>query len=89
MTTNPKINPFAVCIILAIPTSILAFYGYKHGYYAFQSFWSVRLIAFGVSYLVFPIMTWVFLSETPFKLSTIICIVLSIAIVAIQLFWPK
>lgn len=76
------------CILFAIPISLLAFYGTKIGYAHLGSAWSVRLMAFGVSYMVFPFMTYFFLNESPFNLKTMVCIALSFVIICIQTFWP-
>ena len=76
------------CIVSAIPISLLAFYGTRIGYNHLGSAWSVRLAAFGISYMVFPFMTYFYLNESPFNLKTMICIALSFAIVCIQVFWP-
>ena len=78
-----------VSIALAIPISLLGFYGTKIAYVALESAWAVRLLAFGISYLTFPIMTWVFLRESPFAIKTLVCIGLSITIVFIQVFLPN
>ena len=77
------------CIFFAIPISLLAFYGTKVGYGWRGSAWSVRLAAFGISDLVFPFMTYFYLNESPFNLKTMVCIVLSFAIICIQAFWPN
>jgi len=76
------------CVTFAIPISLLAFYGTRIGYEQLGSAWSVRLAAFGISYLVFPFMTYFYLNESPFNLKTMVCILLSFAIVCIQAFWP-
>lgn len=77
-----------LCVVFAIPISLLAFYGTRIGYAHLGSAWSVRLTAFGISYLVFPFMTYFYLNESPFNLKTVICILLSFAIICIQTFWP-
>ena len=46
--------------------------------------WSARFLFFGLSYLIFPILTYVFLNETPWTLKTILCTALSILIIIIQ-----
>ena len=78
-----------ICIVLAVPISLLAFYGTKVGYVSLGSAWSVRLTTFGISYLVFPFMTYFYLSESPFNLKTMICIVLSVAIICVQTILPN
>ena len=83
-----KQKAFMLSMILAIPTSTLTFYATRYGFKAMGSLWSLRLLAFGLSYVVFPVLTWVLLKESPFNTKTMICIGLSFVIVAIQIFLP-
>lgn len=78
-----------ICLILAIPISLGAFYGTKFGYEALGEAWGVRLLAFGISYAVFPVLTYLLLNESPFNAKTMTCIILSAAIVGIQVFWQN
>ena len=78
-----------ICIFLAVPTALFAFYSTKYAYITFGTLWSTRLLAFGISYLVFPVLTWIFLSESPFNAKTLACILLSMIIVLIQIFVPN
>ena len=80
---------FAWAIWLSIPATALVFYATKIGYAEFDSLWTVRLLGFGSSYLVFPIMTYFYLGESPFSTKTMLCILLSFAIICIQLFWKN
>jgi len=75
-------------VALSIPISLMAYYATRFGYKALDSLWSVRFLAFSLSYLVFPVLTWLFLKESPFTLKTIVCTILSFAIVATQLMLP-
>ncbi len=78
---------FQVMLILAVPTSIAAYYGTKFGYAAFgESAWSVRFFGFALSYLTFPILTWWLLGESMFTVKTALCVILSFTIVAIQVY---
>ena len=80
-----SINTLTLTIILAIPTSLAAYYGTRLVYDSLEdSLWAVRFIGFGVSYLVFPILTWTMLGESMFTLKTLLCIFLSLLIVLIQ-----
>lgn len=79
-------NALLLNIVLAIPISVLCFYATKIGYDHTQSAWSVRFIAFGTSYLVFPVLTWFFLNESMFQFKTVVCIMLSIAIILAQVY---
>ena len=67
-------NALAINIILAIPISVLGLYATRTGYAYTESMWSVRFIAFGTSYLVFPVLTWFLLGESMFHSKTILCI---------------
>ena len=77
-----------VCVILAIPTSLAGYYASKYAYETFNSAWSVKLCGFGVGYIIFPILTWILLKESPLTLKTCLCILLSMTIIAIQVFVP-
>ena len=72
-------------LLLALPCGVVFAYATKYGYEATGSLWSVRFLSFGISYLVFPILTWAFMEESPFTWKTIICVVLSVVILLVQL----
>jgi len=76
-----------IAVLLAVPTTLLAYYGTKYGYQALgESAWGVRFFAFAVSYLVFPFLTWWFLGESMFTIKTTLSILLSFLIIAIQIY---
>ena len=77
-----------ISILLSIPATLCAYFASRYTYEALHSAWSVRFISFGVSYLIFPILTWRILSESMLTPKTLICILLSIIIVLVQIFWP-
>jgi len=78
---------FWITLALAIPTSFAAYYGSRFGYEALgESVWGVRFLAFAISYLTFPIMTYYFLGESMFTIKTMSCIFLSCVILFIQFF---
>ena len=78
---------FWITLILAVPTSFAAYYGSRFGYAALgESVWGVRFLAFAISYLTFPIMTYYFLGESMFTIKTMSCIFLSFVILFIQFF---
>lgn len=89
LVESMKDRAMLLCLLLAIPTSLVSLHAVKHGYEAFDSLWSVRLLGFGISYLIFPLLTWVLLKESPFSVKTMICIALSFAIIGVQLWNPK
>jgi len=79
-------NTLNICAALAIPIAICGYFGSKNLYAYSSSAWSIRFIGFGISYLVFPIMTWYLLGESMFTVKTILCIFLSLCIILIQVF---
>jgi len=83
-----KSNALLLSLTLAIPITLLAFYGARYTYNALDNqAWAVRFVGFGISYLVFPILTWYFLNESMFTLKTMVCVFLSILIILIQMRW--
>ena len=85
---NIHIHYFQICVALAIPTSVVSFYACKWAYDVLESAWSVKLFGFAAGHLVFPILTWIFLHESPFNLKTITSIILALAIVFVQVCVP-
>lgn len=87
METSFASKSFIVAIALAVPITVLAYFGTRFGYSALgDSAWSVRFFAFAISYLVFPILTWWFLGESMFTIKTMLCVALSFLIIAIQIY---
>ena len=76
-----------ISVLIGVPASVLAFYATKIGHAYYDSLWTVRLIGFGASYLIFPVMTYFYLGESPFNTKTMICVALSFMIIGVQLFW--
>jgi hypothetical protein len=81
-----KSRAMLICLMLALPTAYVSFYASRFGYTAFGSIWAVRLIGFGISYIMFPLLSWILMNESPFNLRTMICIGLSALIVWVQLY---
>jgi drug/metabolite transporter (DMT)-like permease len=71
-------------VLGGIPISFAFYYSTRLYYEHFNYYWAVRPIGFGLTTIVFGIMTWLFLGEVP-NTKTLICIVLSIVIILIQL----
>ena len=80
---NTRFLPF----IFAIPTQYFFLYGMKFAVEEMGEAWGARLLCFGVSYLVFPILTYYYFGENMFAPKTMVCIILSFVIVGIQVFW--
>ena len=70
--------------LFGIPISLFLWLCTKWGYIGFGNLWSVRLIGFAVSMMVFPIMTYFYLNE-PMTTKVIICLLLALAIMLLQL----
>lgn len=82
-----KNHDFIVALIFSIPISLLFIWGNRFLYTALDgSLWSIRLMTFGVGIIVFLFLTWLIGKELP-NMKNIICIVLSITIILIQIFW--
>ena len=69
--------------LLSIPIAPLFFYSTIWSYEHFGAFWNMRLAGFGIGTLVFGIMAWILIGEIP-TIKTVICLLLSIAIILIQ-----
>jgi hypothetical protein len=80
-------KPLHAALIYGIPASLCFWYGTKMAVDTTEEAWTARLLGFGMSYLTFPVLTWWFLNESMFTTKTMICVLLSFAIVSIQLFW--
>ena len=79
-------NSFLVGL-LGFPISIIFFKATKLSFEVFDGLlWPGRLIAFGISIIIFTILTWVYLGET-LTLKTIVSVILACIIVAIQVIW--
>jgi len=58
--------------------------------YAFASMgnaWGPRFLGFGMSYVMFPVLTWLIMKESMFTAKTLTCVFLSVVILAIQILW--
>jgi len=77
-----------IAIVTAIPATLCAYYGARFAYDALnESVWASRFLAFGISYLIFPVLTYVLLGESMFTLKTMACVLLSFLIIFIQVYW--
>jgi len=73
-------------LLFAIPVSLCFWYGTKNTYAASEALWTCRFLAFTSGMFVFAFLTWFHLQETIFTLKTMLCLLLSCAIIAIQVF---
>ena len=70
--------------IMGIPVSYFFFYSTRWYYEYFNNYWYVRPMGFGMATIIFGILTWLILGETP-DTKTWICLILSAIIILIQL----
>lgn len=80
-------NLILLPLIFSVPTGYLFTYGMRFLVQEMDEVWGPRLVAFGISYLVFPLLTYWYFDESMFSPKTLVCIFLSITIVIIQVFW--
>ena len=79
-------NNYWVVVFMGIPASMFFMYSVKNLVMAYDGqMWPSRLIGFSLGAIVFTYFSWYLFSE-PFSTKTIICLILSFAILAIQLF---
>jgi len=62
-------------------------YAARYAYADAGEVWTGRFLAFAASYLVFPLLTWVFLRESMFTPKTLTCVGLSVIIMVVQFAW--
>ena len=83
---NPYYKDKVLFLILTLSLPISYLYYYAWTYFATNtgSVWSARFIFFGLSYLVYPFLAYVFMNESPLTFKTILCTGLSLLIIVIQ-----
>ena len=80
-------KPMLAAVLFGVPATICFWYGTKYAFEAMNELWGPRFLGFGMSYVSFPILTWWLLNESMFTTKTMICVLLSFMIMAIQIFW--
>lgn len=73
-------------IIFSVPVSLFFWFGTKNIYDSAEALWTCRFLGFTSGIFVFTILTWLHLNESMFTLKTMLCLILSCAILAIQVF---
>ena len=83
---NPawKDKALIIALIFSIPTSLCYIHSYGFFVNQFESAWSGKFILFGISYILSPVLIYIFLGESPFNLKTMLCMFFSLLIVTIQ-----
>lgn len=82
-----RVNMHFLPLIFSIPTGYLFLYGMRFAIEEMGDTWGPRLLGFGLSYLVFPLLVYYYFGESFTNPKTLICILLSFVIVAIQVFY--
>lgn len=83
-----KSKSLVISLVLSLPLTACAYYASRYGYEALDnSAWGVRFLGFGMSYLVFPILTYFLLGESFLTAKVIICTLLSICILLVQIYF--
>jgi len=78
-------NNYWLVVLMGIPISMLFMYSVKNMVISYNGqMWPSRLIGFSVGAIVFTYLSW-YLFDEPLTLKTVICLVLSVAILAIQI----
>ena len=80
-------RPIPAILFFSVPASFCFWYGVRMVVGEMNELWGPRLLIFGMSYLTFPLLTWYYMNESMFTPKTMICVLLSFAIVAVQLLW--
>jgi hypothetical protein len=82
-----KDKPILSNIIFSIPMGFCFWYAIKNIVEDTGELWSSKLIGFGVSNVVFAIMTYALMKESMFTAKTLTCVALGILIIGIQIYW--
>ena len=69
--------------ITSLVIAPMFFYSTKWSYEHFGAFWNMRLGGFGISTIVFGVMSWLLIGEIP-TIKTVISLLLALAIILIQ-----
>jgi len=79
-------NPI-VMAMFGFPLSFLYLMSVKHMVTFFEgNLWPSRLVGFSIGVIIFTIMSWLWFRE-PISLKTGVCLLLSLIIMGIQIFW--
>jgi|TARA_R110000851_G_scaffold140009_2_gene277226 hypothetical protein len=79
-----KSHSLLLCAILAFPIAFGYYFSWSYAVAAFGSWWGVRFIAFALTFMVFPVLTYYLLGESFLTSKTLICTLLAICILGVQ-----
>lgn len=80
-----KDRPILANMLFGVPCGLFFWYGTRHAVAASDLLWTSRFVAFSLSYVTFPIMTWWYLGESMFTLKTLLCTILAFMIIGVQI----
>ena len=81
-------HPISTILIYSIPTSFAFFFGWRYAVESMGTLWSARMLGFGISTIIFGLMTYAIMEES-ITYKTAICLILAIAIILIQILWKN
>ena len=80
-------NPLLVSVLMGAPISYIFIKATKLTVTYFDgTLWPSRFIGFSIGIFCFALMTWFFRGES-ITMKTMVCLILSLLIITIQLFW--
>jgi len=80
-------KPLLAAVVFGLPSSIVFWYAANYSYRYFGALWNTRFLMFGLSYVTFPLMTYMFAGEDAFTAKNITCTALSFLILLLQIYW--
>ena len=81
-------HPILTVFIYAVPTSMAFFFGWRYSVGVLGELWAARMIGFGVATIIFSTMTYLIMDEG-LSYKTLLCLLLSVAIILIQILWRE
>ena len=82
-----KAKPLLSNLIFSVPMGLCFWYAIKYIVEDAGALWPSKLIGFGVSNVVFAVLTWLILKESILTAKTISCLALGMMIILIQIYW--
>ncbi len=82
-----KDRPILTCAIFSFPMSLSFWYAINFVMSETEYLWTSKLVGFGVSNIVFAILTWIFMNQGIFNAKTMVTLLLATIIIALQIFW--
>jgi hypothetical protein len=82
-----KDKPLLANGIFAIPVGLCFWHATKNIVEATGELWAGKLLGFGVSNMIFAILTYAIMKESIFTAKTMTCLFLAVLIILVQIFW--